>query len=54
MKQLANSRAPVLIAAGLSILFSVYLWFFVSQDSGLFVAVWVPSILAFGILMRSK
>jgi hypothetical protein len=54
MKKFASSKTPILIAAGLSFLVSVYLWFFISKDSGLFVSVWVPSILAFGVFMRVK
>lgn len=42
-----------LSAAGLSFLFSVTLWFFVDKGTGMFVGLWVPSILALGALMRS-
>lgn len=38
----------LLTAAFLSFVFSVYLWFTGSRDEGLFVGIWVPSILAFG------
>jgi len=38
----------LLTAAFLSFLLSVSLWFLVDHDSGLFVGLWVPSILAFG------
>lgn len=38
----------LLAAAFLSFLFSVYLWFTGQRDAGLFVGIWVPSILAFG------
>jgi hypothetical protein len=34
-----------------SFLLSVYLWFSGSRDEGLFVGMWVPSILAFGVLV---
>lgn len=47
------SKRMILIAAGLSFLFSVYLWFFVSKDQGLFVGLWVPSILSMGTLIFS-
>jgi len=40
------------LAAFISMLFSIYLWFFVDKDAGVFVGLWVPSILAFGALMR--
>ncbi len=32
----------------LSFLLSVYLWFTGQKDAGVFVGLWVPSILAFG------
>ncbi len=35
-------------AAFLSFLFSVYLWFSGQKDAGVYVGLWVPSILAFG------
>jgi len=39
----------VLIAVAISFLFSVYLWFVVDKSAGVFVAIWVPSILGIGI-----
>jgi len=47
------SKITILIAAGLSFLLSVYLWFSGDKDSGLFVGIWVPSILSFGALIHS-
>lgn len=44
--------AMVLVAAFISFLFSVSLWFFVDRDAGMFVGIWVPSILSFGCLIR--
>lgn len=44
-------KIGILIAAGLSFLLSVYLWFGGSKEQGLFVAIWVPSILSFGTLV---
>lgn len=42
-----------LLGAGLlSFLLSVYLWFSGQKDSGLFVGIWVPSILSFGIYIK--
>lgn len=35
-------------AAFISFLFSIYLWFTGQRDEGVFVGIWVPSILAFG------
>ena len=37
-----------LVAAGLSFLLSVGLWFAGNRDEGVFVGLWVPSILAAG------
>lgn len=54
MKNLLTGKGPILLAAGLSFLLSVSMWFFVSTDVGLFVGLWVPSILAFGVLMRGN
>lgn len=51
MINLKLRKSSILIAAGLSFLLSVYLWFTGSKDQGLFVATWVPSILSFGALM---
>ncbi|MFG0316059.1 MAG: hypothetical protein ACF8XB_02205 [Planctomycetota bacterium JB042] len=38
-------------AAALSLLLSVTLWFLVDKEQGLFVGLWVPSILALGAFM---
>lgn len=37
-----------LVAAGLSFAFSIGLWFAGNREEGLFVGLWVPSILAAG------
>jgi hypothetical protein len=42
-----------LVAAGASFLFSVGLWFNGRREEGLFVGLWVPSILALGGLLLS-
>lgn len=47
------SRATILIAAFLSFLLSVYLWFSGATEQGVFVAIWVPSILSFGAFVFS-
>ena len=47
------SKVTILIAAGLSFLLSVYLWFSGDKESGMFVGIWVPSILSFGALMHA-
>ncbi len=38
-------------AAFISFLLSVYLWFSGQREEGLFVGLWVPSILSFGTLV---
>jgi asparagine N-glycosylation enzyme membrane subunit Stt3 len=45
-----RSDAVFLVAAFLSFLFSVYLWFSGQRDEGMFVGIWVPSILSFATL----
>ena len=51
MNRLKLAKLGFVIAAGASFLFSVYLWFSGSKDEGLFVGIWVPSILSFGALL---
>lgn len=46
-----RARTFVLIGAAASFLFSVSLWFTGSREEGLFVGLWVPSILALGSLV---
>lgn len=41
-----------LVAAAISFFFSIILWFFFDEASGIFVGLWVPSILALGALVR--
>jgi hypothetical protein len=41
-----------LVAAFISFVFSVVLWFFVEKDAGIFVGLWVPSILALAAATR--
>ena len=43
----------LLTAAFASFVFSIYLWFSGQREEGLFVGLWVPSILAFGGFMRA-
>lgn len=42
------SKYSILLAAGMSFLLAVFLWFTGSREQGLFVTLWVPSILSFG------
>ena len=53
MNTLNRARNMFLIAAGISFLLSVSLWFFGEKDQGIFVGLWVPSILSFGALMMA-
>ena len=39
------------VAAGASFVFSISLWFTGSKQEGLYVGLWVPSILSFGALV---
>ena len=49
--KISRRKLPIYIAAAASFLFSVSLWFFGMKEEGLFVGIWVPSILAFGAYM---
>ena len=51
MTNLQRSKFGFVLAAGASFLFSIYLWFTGSKEQGMFVGLWVPSILSFGTLM---
>jgi hypothetical protein len=42
----------ILLAVVVSFVVSAYLWFSGQQDEGLFTALWVPSILCFGIYFK--
>lgn len=53
MNKLAIAKIGFIAAAGASFAFSVYLWFSGSRDEGVFVGIWVPSILSFGGLLLS-
>jgi hypothetical protein len=43
---------PFLIGAGVSLVASVALWFLTSHEYGLFVGLWVPSILSLWVGVR--
>ncbi len=51
MKQISSARRFFLVAAAMSFLLSVGLWFFGHKEQGVFVGLWVPSILSLGALM---
>ena len=42
----------VLFVTVVSFLLSVYLWFGGQKDAGVFVAIWVPSLLSAGVFLR--
>ena len=44
----------LLLTAFLCFVFSVSLWFLGLRDEGVFVGLWVPSILAFGAYLRVR
>jgi len=43
-----------LVAAFISFSFSVVLWFFVNKEYGIFVGLWVPSILSLASCLRGR
>ena len=51
-----RARSLVLLAAFVSLVISVVLWFGGQHDQGIFVGLWVPSILSLGavVLPRSE
>ena len=46
------SDAFILLAVALSFAVSAYMWFKGYRENGIFTAIWVPSILAFGIYFK--
>ena len=54
MNRVKTAKFLILVAAGLSFLLSVYLWFLVDKEQGVFVGLWVPSILSFGALVTNS
>lgn len=50
----SRPKALFLLAAGLSFLMSVYLFFSGDQERGIFVGIWVPSILSGGALLMGR
>ena len=51
---LVSLTKSILIAAFISFLLSVSLWFLGHKDEGLFVGIWVPSILSLGALLEAR
>lgn len=54
MTPLMKSKLLFVGAAGISFVFSVSLWFSGHREEGLFVGLWVPSILSLGALLFSS
>ena len=48
------AKPGFILAAGASFLLSVSLWFAGNTQEGVFVGLWVPSILSFGTLLMQK
>ena len=53
LSNLTRAKALIFLAAGLSFLMSVYLYFGGDSVRGTFVGLWVPSILSAGTLLLS-
>lgn len=51
MHPLVKARSLFFLAAGLSFVLSVGLWFSGDREQGVFVGLWVPSILSAGALL---
>lgn len=49
---LRTSDFFLLAAVAVSFVVSAYLWFNGNQNEGIFTAIWVPSILCFGIYFK--
>jgi hypothetical protein len=54
MPRVSRPKALFLAAAGLSFFMSVYLFFTGDHERGIFVGLWVPSILAGGALLFGR
>jgi hypothetical protein len=52
INMLKTSDYFIIGAALISMILSIYLWFMVDKEAGLFVGIWVPSILGFGAYFK--
>jgi hypothetical protein len=53
-RQVSLARLLVLIGATISVVASISLWFGGNEQEGLFVGLWVPSILGLGALVLPR
>jgi hypothetical protein len=51
-KKFTLSDSLMLVSAFLSLIFSEFLWFKGEKEAGIFIGLWVPSILGFAILLK--
>ena len=51
-KKFTKTDIILIFTALISLIFSEYLWFTGEKDGALFVGLWVPTILCFGIYSR--
>jgi hypothetical protein len=51
-KKFTISDTLMLVSAFLSLIFSEILWFQGEKEAGIFIGLWVPSILGFAILLK--
>jgi hypothetical protein len=51
-KKFTSGDILLLVAALLSLVFSEIMWFTGNKEQALFVGLWVPSILSFGIFLK--
>jgi hypothetical protein len=54
LSTVGRAKALFMLAAGLSFLMSVFLFFSGSREQGIFVGIWVPSILSAGALLLGR
>ena len=52
LKKFTTTDILLFISAFLSLIFSEYLFFKGETNSAIFIGIWVPSILAFGIYLK--
>jgi hypothetical protein len=51
IKQVRMAKGLIFLAAFLSMIFSIYIFYSGDTQNGIFVGIWVPSILSAGSLM---